>query len=116
MLFLLILFISLVLQLFGPWWIVALVAFGIAFWKSRSGRQAFGQSFAAIFLLWTCASLFRSLPNENILANRVAEMLTLPPSGNNWILVVLITGFIGGIAAAFAGLAGYYSRSAFTKS
>lgn len=115
MLFLFILIISLVLQLFLPWWIIAIVAFTLSWWRSRSGGHAFGHSFMAIFLLWVAAGLFRSIPNENILANRIGEMLTLPLSETNWILVLLITGIIGGLVAAFAGMAGYFSRNAFTN-
>ena len=112
MLFLLILILSLILQFFLPWWIIAPIAFGLAFWKSRSGGHAFGQGFLAIFVLWVVMGLTHSIPNENLLASRVAEMLTLPSSSFNWIVVLLAAGLVGGLVAGFSALAGFYSGAA----
>ena len=109
MLFILILIISLILQFFLPWWIIAPVAFGLAFWKARSGGHAFSSGFGAIFLLWVVMGLIHSIPNENLLANRVGEMLTLPYSSLNWVIVLLVTGIVGGLAGGFSALAGFYT-------
>ncbi|WP_395625706.1 hypothetical protein [Daejeonella sp.] len=113
MLFLLIAIISLILQLFLPWWIIAPVAFALAAWRANSGKNAFFSAFLAIFTLWIIVGLIHTLPNENILANRVAGMLTLPLNSFNWLIVLLISGIIGGIAAGFSALAGRYAKEAF---
>lgn len=112
MLFLLILIISLILQFFLPWWIIALVAFGLSFWKAETAGRAFGSGFLAIFALWIVMSLIQSIPNENLLANRVAEMLTLPASSFGWLVVLLVTGVVGGLVAGLSAVAGFYCRSA----
>lgn len=108
MLFVVILILSFFLQLFLPWWTIAAVAFAFSAWRAVTAKHAFVHSFTAIFLLWVIMGLIKTIPNENILANRVGEMLMLPPSGFNWVIVLLLTGIIGGLAAAFAGLAGFY--------
>lgn len=110
MLFILILIVSLILQLFLPWWIIAIVAFILSAWKAGSEKRAFFHSFAAIFTLWIAAGLVKTLPNENILANRVGEMLKLPFADINWLVVLLVTGIIGGLMAGLAGFAGYCMR------
>ena len=115
MLFLLILITSLILQFFLPWWIIAPIAIGLSFWKAKSGSNAFVSGFGAIFLLWVLVGLFHSIPNENLLANRVGQLLMMPQSSFNWIFVLLISGVIGGLAAGFSALAGYYLRLAFIK-
>ncbi|WP_026899060.1 hypothetical protein [Daejeonella oryzae] len=115
MLFILIFIISLVLQFFLPWWIIAPIAIGMSYWKATSGRNAFTSAFGAIFLLWILMGLLESIPNENLLANRVGQLLMLPQSSFNWIIVLLITGIIGGLAAGFSALSGYYLRLAFIK-
>ncbi|MGB4776628.1 MAG: hypothetical protein WBP45_15730 [Daejeonella sp.] len=115
MLFLLIALICLILQFFLPWWIIALAAFGLAFWKARSGGNAFGSAFSAIFLLWVIMGLVRSIPNDHLLANRVGQMMMLPDTSFNWIIMLLVTGIIGGIAAGFSALAGFYFQRVFTK-
>lgn len=113
MLFLFIFLVALVLQLFLPWWIIALAAFALCFFRAVSGGHAFRHSFAAIFILWSGVALYQTVQNQNLLARRVGEMFMLT-SENNWIVLVLITGLVGGLAAAIAGLAGYYSRAAFS--
>lgn len=112
MLSLLILLASLLLQLFFPWWIIAPIAFVLSALKARSAGQAFGQAFAAIFLLWGLVALYRTVPNENLLASRVGEMFMLQFSGN-WIVLLILTAVIGGLVSGCAGLAGYFAQSVF---
>src|SRR5690606_13712987 len=113
MLFLIIIILSFLLQLFLPWWVICAVAFGAAFWKAKNTGHAFGSAFFAIFTLWIAVALFYTIPNGNILANRIGAMLSLPDTTINWVIVLLLSGVIGGLAAAFCGLAGYYIRTAF---
>ncbi|WP_423149001.1 hypothetical protein [Rubrolithibacter danxiaensis] len=115
MIFILILFASLILQLFLPWWIIGPVAFGFAAWKAYNGAHAFRSGFSAIFVLWIVMGLVKTLPNENILANRVGQMFMLPDFSFNWIIMLLISGIIGGVAAGFSALAGFYFRNAISR-
>ncbi|NEU08605.1 hypothetical protein GZH53_09810 [Flavihumibacter sp. R14] len=109
----LIIIVSLILQLFLPWWIIALIAFPLAFWKARSAGHAFGSGFIAIFLLWVVMGLFKSFPNEHLLANRVGEMFMLPPGSSNWIFMLLATGIVGGLVGGISALAGFMAGNAF---
>ncbi len=110
MLFFIIVALCFIFQLFLPWWIITPLAFGAAFWKAHSGGHAFRSGFFALFSLWITVASFYSLPNGNILANRIAAMSGLPETTINWLIVLLITGVIGGLAAGFCALAGYYFR------
>ncbi len=112
MLLLLILLIALVFQLFMPFWIVAIVAFGLSIWKAHSGKHAFWSGFFAIFLLWLVAALFKSIPNENLLAAKIATVFSLP----HWILLLLVTCIIGGLTGGFSALAGYFVKQAAGRS
>lgn len=115
MLFLIIIVICFLFQLFLPWWVIAPLAFGAAFWKGKSGVHAFWSGFLAIFTLWILTALFYSIPNGHILANRVGAMLGLPETTINWAVVLLISGLIGGLAAGFCSLAGFYSRQSMVR-
>jgi len=108
MLFLLILILSLVVQLFMPWWIIALVSFGLAFWKAPNARNAFIAGFAGIALGWLGYSLFIHLRTEGILTERIAHVLSL----HNSFFLILVTVLIGGLVGGMAALAGYYCRNA----
>jgi hypothetical protein len=113
--FVLIFLTSLLLQFFLPWWIIAPVSFGYCAWKAKSGGHAFRSGFGSIFLLWVIMSLVKTLPNDNLLANRVGALLGLPELSFNWVIVLLGTGIVGGLTAGFAALAGFYCRKAVTK-
>ena len=110
MLFLIIIVVCFLLQLFLPWWIIAPIAAGAGFWRGSSGYNSFWSGFFAVFTLWIAVGLFYTLPNGNILANRVASMLGLPATSINWIIVLLITGIVGGLASGLCAMAGYYFR------
>jgi UPF0716 family protein affecting phage T7 exclusion len=65
-------------------------------------------SFFAILLLWAAMALFKSIPNNHLLATRVAEMLGV----NSWLLVLFISALLGAFVAAVSGFCGYHFRKA----
>lgn len=107
-LFLLLLVLSFALQFILPWWILAVVAFGLAFWLAKKASGAFWAGFAAIFLGWLGLSLFFHLRNDGILTSRVATLFTLPQP---WLLL-LVTALVGGLVGGLAALTGYFCRRA----
>lgn len=106
MLFILIALLSFVLQFFLPWWIIAVVAFGIAAWKGRSTKDAFFSGFAAIVLVWTAKSLFTHIQTEGILTDRIATLFNLPSP----VLLIIVTALVGGLVGGIAALSGFFFR------
>lgn len=105
-LFLLVLVLGFVLQLFLPWWVCGLVSFALAFvWAHRPG-QAFFAGFGGIGLGWLLYSLFFHLRNEGILAAKMGTLLQLPHP----LLLLLVGGIVGGLVGGTAALAGLYCR------
>ena len=88
MLFILILLLSLIAQFFLPWWVIAPIAFILAAWMGNKPSKSFGNGFSAIFILWACIALLHTLPNENLLANRVGQVLTSSEKGMPWLLLL----------------------------
>ena len=110
-LFALILLASLVFQLFLPWWVIAPIAFGLAFWKSASGRHAFLAGFAAIFTLWFVAAYVPHYRNEGILTARIAQLFSLPIP----FLVLIVTALVGGLVGGLAAWSGFFWKNALAK-
>jgi hypothetical protein len=108
MLFLLILILSLIAQLFLPWWSVAVVCFALAFWKAHRGGQAFTAGFLGVGLTWLGAALFWQVVSDGILSARVAEMFTV---GSPWVLLV-VTVILGGLVGGVSAVSGFFVRRA----
>ena len=111
MLFLLILILTLIGGYIMPWWTCAIIAFVMAMYAGKRPAQAFWSGFTAIFIVWTVLALFKSIPNNNILASRVAMLFHLP----HWTLLLLITALIGGLVGGMSALSGLLVRRLFVK-
>jgi hypothetical protein len=109
MLFLVILILSFLCSYFLPWWIIAVIAFLAAFFMNKKLGMSFLSGFAAVFVAWTILALLKSIPNDNMLAERVAKLFQLP----NWILLLLVTAFIGGLVGGMSALSGALVKKAF---
>lgn len=108
MVFIVILIASFLLQLVLPWWIVVIVSFATCGLIGKTGKIALWSPFFAILLLWTGMALFKSYPNQHLLATRVAEMIGVKA----WWLILALTAILGGFVAAVSGYCGYHFRKA----
>ena len=111
MLFLVILILSFLCSYFLPWWFIAVIAFAAAYFWGRKPGKSFLSGFAAVFLAWALLALLKSIPNDNMLAERVAKLFQLP----NWILLLLVTAFIGGLVGGMSALSGTLVKKALKK-
>lgn len=108
MVFIVIIIAAFLLQTILPWWVVVIISFATCGIIGKTGKIAFWQPFLAIFLLWIGVALFKSLPNLNVLASRMAQMLSV----KYWPIVLFATGLVGGLAAGISGYCGYQFRKA----
>jgi energy-coupling factor transporter transmembrane protein EcfT len=81
MLFLIILILSYAAGFFMPWWVAAIVAFLAALWIGKTPGRSFWSGFFGVAFVWLALALFKTVPNDHILATRVAHMFTLPGWG-----------------------------------
>ena len=100
---------SLLLQLYLPWWIIAVTAFAVALFIKQNSFMAFLSGFIAIFLLWTVYAFILSFANENILVVKVADLMKALTKGSP-VILYLITGLVGGLVGGFGGLTGSIAR------
>lgn len=112
MVFIVILVLSLALQTFFPWWTIIVLSFATCGIIGKTGKISFWQPFLAILLLWAGMALYKSVPNQHLLAGRVAEMFGLKV----WPAILAVTAIVGGLAAGISGYCGYHFRKAIIKS
>lgn len=108
MVFLVIIIAAFLLQLVLPWWIIVIISFATCGLIGKTGKISLWSPFFAILLLWTGMALFKSLPNNNMLALKIAEMLSV----KSWILVLILTAVLGAFVAGISGYCGYHFRKA----
>ena len=108
MVFIVIIIASFLLQMVLPWWVIVIISFATCGIIGKTGKIAFWEPFLAIFLLYIGMSLYKSVPNDHLLATRVAEMLGV----KLWYVVLIVTALLGGLAAAISGYCGYHFRKA----
>jgi uncharacterized membrane protein len=87
---------------------MAVIAFGAALFIAKKSGPTFVIGFAAVFIAWIILALIKSIPNDNLLADRVAHMMQLP----NWIELLLVTALIGGLVGGMAALSGFLFKKA----
>lgn len=108
MVFIVVLLLSFALQFFLPWWIIIVISFATCGLIGKTGKIAFWQPFLAIVVLWCGLAFYKSVPNDHLLAGRVAEMFGL----KIWPAILAVTLIIGGLAAGISGFCGHHFRKA----
>jgi hypothetical protein len=107
MLFILILFLCALSSLTGPWWLFVPAAFAAALLLAGKAWHAFFSGFLAVAGWWMICCLYYSIPNENLLATRMAAAMQVPA----WTIVLIISVLIGGIAGGMSALSGWYLKA-----
>ncbi|GAB3428890.1 hypothetical protein GCM10027516_35720 [Niabella aquatica] len=93
--------------LYTPWWSVAIVAFIVSLLIPERPLGAFFSGFSGVFLMWLIVAAFINAANNSILANRIGGMLGI---GQNPLLLIFITAFVGGLVGGSAALSASYLR------
>src|SRR5690349_19026762 len=93
--------------LYLPWWGIAIAACITALTVYQKAGMSFLAGFLGVFVLWSSIAWFIDSANESILSAKIGELLGV---GNSPFLLILITGFIGGLVAGFGAMTGSYLR------
>jgi hypothetical protein len=107
----LIIVISVILQLFTPWWIIAIIPFVILAWKPTNAPKAFWCGFLGIGLPWLIYGYYFHFISDGALTNRIAKIFSLP----NGLLLLLVTATLSALIGGFSALSGYWVRQLFNR-
>lgn len=106
---LLIALISLFAQLVLPWWSLAIVAFGVCFWRSDRAGQAFLYGFAGVALVWLAYAWLIYFRTDGRFVVRMSQLLF---KSDGVALPFVVTALLGGIVGGMAGLSGFLLKRA----
>lgn len=90
-----------------PWWSFAISSFVVSVAIHQKPGKSFLAGFLGLFLLWAGLALMKDVANEHLLSTKVAQIL---PLGGSYIVLILVTGIVGGLVSGLAALAGSYLR------
>ncbi len=97
---------------FSPWWGFAITSFLVAILVHQKGWKAFLSGFLGLFLLWAGLAWWIDMQNNSLLSSKIAAIL---PLGGNSVLLILVTGFVGGLVSGLAAITGSYLRASSHK-
>lgn len=93
---------------FSPWWGFAITSLLVAVLVHQKAGKAFLAGFLGIFLLWAGLAWWIDMKNNGVLSTKIASIL---PLGGNSLVLIAVTGLIGGLVAGLAALSGSFLRS-----
>ena len=99
---LLILISAFLLNLFLPWWSIAIPGLLFGYILNKKSGASFGWGFVALFVLWGGQAFYIHVANDGILSTRIAEMLGV----GSPLIVIFASAVIGGLVSGFATLTG----------
>lgn len=99
---------SFVAGMFLPWWVIAIIGFGVAILIKQQAAVSFLAGFTALFLLWGGLSFYISNANNNLFAHKIS-MLVLQI--DNPVYIILVTALIGALVAGLGSLTGSFVHS-----
>ena len=94
--------------LFLPWWGIAITSLLVAVLVHQKAGKALLAGFLGVFLLWAGLAWWIDMKNNGVLSKKIASVL---PLGGNAILLILVTGIVGGLVAAMAAMSGSFLRA-----
>lgn len=95
------------LDLFLPWWSIALAGFLVALMLTvEKGHYQFMAGFLGAGCLWLGAGLLSFYGDGGIIAGRIAEMFQL----NKGSSLALIAALMAGLTTGFGALCGFYLK------
>lgn len=90
-----------------PWWSFVITSLIVSVAIHQRAGRAFLAGFLGVFLLWVGIAFIKDAANEHILSTKVAEVL---PLGGSYLVLILVTGVVGGLVSGLAALTGSYLR------
>ena len=100
-------------QVFWPWWSSVAVALLVETFLGKKDGTAFFSGFYGVAIPWMVLSGYIDVSNNYMLSHQILRLFKLPEFS---LILVIITGLLGGMVAGFGSLTGSWMRTAFDKS
>lgn len=92
----------LLLQIFLPWWSIAVGAFLVSYFMRNKALSSFLAGCIGVALLWSIAALFIDITTQSVLTEKINRLLPVN--------ALFLTALVGGLVGGFASLTGALAR------
>lgn len=96
-------------QLYFPWWSVVFVALGAETVLGKGDHTSFFSGFYGTAIPWIILAAYIDIKSESILSVRILELFKLPQYS---VVIVVLTGLVGGLVGAVGSVAGGWIKDA----
>ena len=101
-------------QIYLPWWSAIFVALVVELVLGKASKTgtAFYSGFYGISIPWMILATYINYQSESILSVRILELFKLPQFG---VVLIVITGLIGGLIGGVGSLTGSWIKTAISR-
>ena len=100
---------SFVMQLFLPWWSMALSAMLLSYLLGKKRWQVLFAGFFGCGIVWLIMAFYIHVTRGDLMTNRIAELLSLHGTLMLYVGTFLVAAIVGGVSA----LAGFFFKEIF---
>ncbi len=93
---------------FEFWWLAVITAFVVELVIGKGDRTGFFSGFYGVSIPWMILAFYIDRTTDSVLTYRVLELFRLPQTA---IVLVIVTGLIGGLASGVASLSASWLKA-----
>ena len=103
---------SAVSQTYLPWWTAVLIALLVELALGKKDSTSFFDGFYGVAIPWMILAAYIDIKSESVLTVRILELFKLPQYS---MVMIVLTGLLGGLAAGIGSLTGGWLKTALTS-
>lgn len=102
-----------VAQTYLPWWSVVLVALTVEMVMGKGDNTSFFSGFYGVTIPWIALATYIDVKSGSLLTVRILELFKLPQFS---IIMIILTGLIGGLVGSVGSMTGGWIKAAILRS
>lgn len=95
-----------------PWWSCLIVAFLVELILGKERATTFFSGFYGVAIPWMLLAAYIDHMSDSILSVQILKLFNAPPYG---FVMIIITGFLGGLYGGLSSVVGGWTRQTFVK-
>jgi hypothetical protein len=97
--------------MYFPWWTAVLIALLVELILGKKDSTSFFSGFYGVAIPWMILATYIDIKSEAILTVRILELFKLPEYS---VVMIVLTGLLGGLAAGVGSMTGGWLKFAFS--